>query len=90
MQIEMTDGNSNVDTLVMANLGYFQLKASPGYWDLKLREGPSAEIYNIESHTGTSGQQGDRVKITLDSFITRVVRLQVSKRPGMEVCTMSF
>jgi UDP-glucose:glycoprotein glucosyltransferase len=27
------------DTIVMANLGYFQLKASPGSWILQLREG---------------------------------------------------
>lgn len=35
------------DTIVMANLGYFQLKASPGAWTLRLREGRSAEIYSI-------------------------------------------
>jgi len=84
MQIEMTDGRSHVDTLVMANLGYFQLKAHPGFWDLELREGASTDIYKIESVTGASGKEGEQVKITLDSFITKVVRLQVSKRPGME------
>lgn len=36
-----------VDTIVMANLGYFQLKANPGAWLLKLRNGRSAEIYSI-------------------------------------------
>ncbi|KAG9510100.1 UDP-glucose:glycoprotein glucosyltransferase, partial [Fragariocoptes setiger] len=35
------------DTIVMANLGYFQLKASPGAWNLRLRHGPSAEIYQV-------------------------------------------
>lgn len=27
------------DTLVMSNLGYFQLKAAPGAWDLQLASG---------------------------------------------------
>lgn len=36
-----------VDTIVMANLGYFQLKANPGAWLLKLRQGRSVEIFDI-------------------------------------------
>jgi len=36
-----------VDTIVMANLGYFQLKTTPGVWHLKLREGKSQDIYQI-------------------------------------------
>lgn len=36
-----------VDTIVMANLGYFQLNANPGAWTLKLRAGKSAEIYDV-------------------------------------------
>lgn len=36
-----------VDTIVMANLGYFQLKANPGAWLLRLRQGRSADIYDI-------------------------------------------
>ncbi|VDN44466.1 unnamed protein product [Gongylonema pulchrum] len=35
------------DTIVMANLGYFQLKASPGAWILRLRDGKSKDIYDI-------------------------------------------
>ena len=38
-----------VDTIVMANLGYFQLKANPGSWILQLRDGRSSDIYNIQS-----------------------------------------
>lgn len=37
------------DTIVMANLGYFQLKAGPGAWSLRLRDGRSSEIYTIKS-----------------------------------------
>ncbi|KAA0189967.1 hypothetical protein HAZT_HAZT011758 [Hyalella azteca] len=36
-----------VDTIVMANLGYFQLKANPGAWHLDLREGRSKDLYGI-------------------------------------------
>lgn len=36
-----------MDTIVMANLGYFQLKANPGAWILRLRPGRSDEIYEI-------------------------------------------
>lgn len=35
------------DTIVMANLGYFQLKATPGAFTLRLREGRSKDIYFI-------------------------------------------
>lgn len=35
------------DTVVMANLGYFQLKANPGAWWLQIREGRSHDIYTI-------------------------------------------
>lgn len=36
-----------VDTIVMANLGYFQLKANPGAWLLRLRHGKSEAIYDV-------------------------------------------
>lgn len=42
-----------VDTLVMQNLGYFQLKASPGLWELSIAPGRSRDLYQI--HSATSG-----------------------------------
>ena len=41
-----------MDTIVMANLGYLQLKSSPGRWLLKLRQGRSDELYDIVSMDG--------------------------------------
>ncbi|KAJ3281857.1 UDP-glucose:glycoprotein glucosyltransferase 2 [Borealophlyctis nickersoniae] len=38
-----------VDTITMSNLGYLQLKANPGVWDLRLRPGRSRDLYDIES-----------------------------------------
>eukprot|EP00882_Tetradesmus_deserticola_P014252 GHRQ01015150.1.p1 GENE.GHRQ01015150.1~~GHRQ01015150.1.p1 ORF type:complete len:663 (+),score=343.25 GHRQ01015150.1:862-2850(+) len=44
-----------VDTLVMQNLGYFQLKASPGLWQLSIAPGRSQELYQLlSSSTGAS------------------------------------
>ncbi|EOD25484.1 hypothetical protein EMIHUDRAFT_457558 [Emiliania huxleyi CCMP1516] len=37
------------DTLVMSNLGYFQLKAAPGVWDLSLAPGPSSEVFTLRT-----------------------------------------
>ncbi|CAO3590292.1 unnamed protein product [Absidia cylindrospora] len=42
------------DTIVMANLGYFQLKAQPGIYQLRVRPGRSSQVYGIES-IGSNG-----------------------------------
>ncbi|KAJ2334405.1 killer toxin resistant protein, partial [Coemansia sp. RSA 2671] len=36
------------ETIVMANLGYLQLKANPGVWKFSIRPGRSAEIYKLD------------------------------------------
>uniref|UniRef100_A0A1A8MQF2 UDP-glucose ceramide glucosyltransferase-like 1 n=1 Tax=Nothobranchius pienaari TaxID=704102 RepID=A0A1A8MQF2_9TELE len=71
-----------VDTIVMANLGYFQLKANPGAWMLKLRKGRSDEIYKIYSHEGTdSPADSDDIIVVLNSFKSRIIKVKVQKRP---------
>lgn len=71
-----------VDTIVMANLGYFQLKANPGAWILKLRNGRSDEIYRIYSHEGTdSPADSDDIVVVLNNFKTRVIKVKVQKKP---------
>ncbi|GMF01005.1 unnamed protein product [[Candida] boidinii] len=48
LSIEISNKKGYSDTNVMANLGYFQLKANPGLWDLQIREGTkSFEIYSL-------------------------------------------
>uniref|UniRef100_A0A2K5JD34 UDP-glucose glycoprotein glucosyltransferase 1 n=1 Tax=Colobus angolensis palliatus TaxID=336983 RepID=A0A2K5JD34_COLAP len=47
-----------VDTIVMANLGYFQLKANPGAWILRLRKGRSEDIYRIYSDGTSENESG--------------------------------
>uniref|UniRef100_A0A8C7XD53 UDP-glucose ceramide glucosyltransferase-like 1 n=1 Tax=Oryzias sinensis TaxID=183150 RepID=A0A8C7XD53_9TELE len=71
-----------VDTIVMANLGYFQLKASPGAWMLKLRKGRSDEIYKIYSHDGTdSPTDSDDIIVVLNNFKSRIIKVKVQKKP---------
>lgn len=84
--LQFTLGTKNqpvaVDTIVMANLGYFQLKANPGAWILKLRQGKSEDIYQIVGHEGTDSQPdlGDAV-VVLNSFRSKIIEVQVQKKP---------
>ncbi|XP_016079633.1 PREDICTED: UDP-glucose:glycoprotein glucosyltransferase 2 [Miniopterus natalensis] len=84
--LQFTLGTKNqpvaVDTIVMANLGYFQLKANPGAWILKLRQGKSEDIYQIIGHEGTDSQVdlGD-VIVVLNSFKSKILAIQVQKKP---------
>ena len=65
-----------VDTIVMANLGYLQLKSNPGRWYLKLRDGRSSEIYDIVSHENTEGNEdGYDIQVLITSF--KVIKLAV-------------
>uniref|UniRef100_A0A3Q2Y4X5 UDP-glucose ceramide glucosyltransferase-like 1 n=1 Tax=Hippocampus comes TaxID=109280 RepID=A0A3Q2Y4X5_HIPCM len=68
------------DTIVMANLGYFQLKANPGAWLLKLRNGRSEDIYQI-LHDGTDSpaNNGD-VVVLLNSFHSKIIKVRVQKK----------
>lgn len=78
-----------VDTIVMANLGYFQLKANPGEWVLRLRQGRSAEIYDFTTVGGQDVLQNDNdVKVVISSLRSHVLKVKVSKKPdkvGMDL-----
>ena len=60
-----------VDTLVMANLGYFQLKASPGVWTLQLAPGPSQDLYAVQSVADARSSHSAQVS----SYCSRQARL---------------
>ncbi|RVE50987.1 hypothetical protein evm_004396 [Chilo suppressalis] len=71
-----------MDTIVMANLGYFQLKANPGAWILRLRPGRSEEIYEIVGHENTDTPAGSEdIQVLMSSFRSHVIKLRVSKKP---------
>ncbi|XP_071950419.1 UDP-glucose:glycoprotein glucosyltransferase 1-like [Antedon mediterranea] len=82
--LQFTLGTKNqpviVDTIVMANLGYFQLKANPGAWILSLREGRSSEIYEISNVQGAESNQDEAIVI-MDSFKSKILKIKVSKKP---------
>ena len=77
----------SVDTIIMANLGYFQFKANPGYWRIKLREGRSQQIFNIDSagQKGHRPQAGDEsTEIALMSFQGKTLYPRLSRKAGQE------
>lgn len=75
------------DTIIMANLGYFQFKANPGVYNLGLQKGRSEEIFNIDNAgiLGSTAQPGEHsTEIALMSFRGTTLFPQLSRKPGME------
>ncbi len=62
----------------MANLGYFQLKAGPGVWNLAIRKGRSDDVYQLDEIPGMK-----ETAIIVDSFEGITLFPKVSKKPGM-------
>jgi UDP-glucose:glycoprotein glucosyltransferase len=90
LQLQLTQNGIEVsDTLVMANLGYMQFKVTPGVYDLSIRPGRGAEVYELES-TGTTGWYSEKVavtgtEVTLASFEGMTVLPRFTRRKGMEM-----
>ncbi|KAJ5492577.1 UDP-glucose:glycoprotein glucosyltransferase 1 [Penicillium diatomitis] len=75
------------DTIIMANLGYFQFKAQPGVWQINLKPGRSDKIFKIDSVGGLGHrpQPGDEVnEVTLLSFQGLTLFPRLSRKPGHE------
>ncbi|KAG8368795.1 hypothetical protein BUALT_Bualt15G0083900 [Buddleja alternifolia] len=73
-----------VDTLVMANLGYWQMKVFPGVWYLQLAPGRSSELY-VMKEDGEGTQDTALLKrITIDDLRGKLVHMEVIKKKGME------
>ena len=75
------------DTIIMANLGYFQFKANPGIYTLALQKGRSEDIFRIES-AGTNGYDpvvsDENTEIALMSFRGATLFPRLARKPGME------
>ena len=87
--LQLTLGTKNApdftDTIVMANLGYLQLKAAPGAWFLNLRSGRSSLIYDIVGQENTDSREGAKdVTVLMNSFQSRIVKLKVAKKPDQK------
>ncbi|XP_075520697.1 UDP-glucose:glycoprotein glucosyltransferase isoform X1 [Primulina tabacum] len=73
-----------VDTLVMANLGYWQMKVSPGVWYLQLAPGRSSELY-LMKEDGEGGQETTLLKrLIINDMRGKLVHMEVIKKKGME------
>ncbi|KAJ2502656.1 killer toxin resistant protein [Coemansia sp. RSA 1972] len=92
VRLGTVDDAAMTDTIVMANLGYLQLKAGPGVWQFSVRPGRSADIYRID-HIGSDGwnysaakqaTEEDKRPVLVTSFSGTTVFPLVSKRPGRE------
>ena len=91
-----TDGPhvEHTDTLVMKTAGYWQLRANPGVWDMRIAEGSrGAEIYHmVEGSVAPSGRITLAKNATESSSKTLVMRdfsnqgklLLVKRRKGFE------
>ncbi|KAJ1828197.1 killer toxin resistant protein, partial [Coemansia sp. RSA 2708] len=92
VQLGTAAAGAMTDTIVMANLGYLQLKASPGVWQFSIREGRSADIYRIDDigrgrwnyAAARRAQAEDQRPVLVTSFCGTTIFPLVSKRPGKE------
>ncbi|KAK4177165.1 UDP-glucose:glycoprotein glucosyltransferase-domain-containing protein [Triangularia setosa] len=83
-----TESNHHIaDTIIMANLGFFQFKANPGVYNLKLKEGRSSDIFTMVS-VGAKGWApfpGDEnAEVTLMDFQGTTLYPRLTRNSGME------
>lgn len=71
------------DTLVMKNLGYFQLQATPGVWSLHLARGRATELFNIINRK--TGESLESLPVTVQDFGSHIAQLMVHKQEGKEM-----
>lgn len=91
LQLQLTDqrGRAVSDTMVVANLGYLQLKAPyPGTFGLEIRDERGKEVYELES-SGNAGFYSPNVtetgnKISLISLEGLTLYPRFHKQLGME------
>ncbi len=75
------------DTIIMANLGYFQFKANPGFYNIRLKKGRSQEIFNLDSAgpKAWAPQPGDETtEIAVMSFQGTTIFPRLSRKSGQE------
>jgi hypothetical protein len=86
LQLQLTDEQRTqlVDTLVMSNYGYFQLKARPGVWSLSLVGGRSSELYSIAGGSGDGAAAVPTLSTVVDSFAGTFEQLYVRRNAGLE------
>lgn len=83
LMLETEKGSFFADTIVMANLGYFQFKAQPGFWKIELKEGRSRDIFQLDSIGGRQ-QSTATNEVALLSFQGKTLFPRLSRKPGQE------
>lgn len=71
------------DTLVMRNLGYFQLQATPGVWALHLARGRATELFEIVDSDASDAPRAS-TPVHVYDFGSRIQQLLVRKHKGRE------
>ena len=77
----------SADTIIMANLGYFQFKGNPGVYNLAMQEGRSEQVFHIDSagSLGYAAQPGDNSsEIALTTFRGVTLFPRLSRNAGMQ------
>ena len=75
------------DTIIMANLGFFQFKANPGIYNIRLKEGRSSDIFTLDSvgAQGWTAVPGDETtEVALLSFQGATLYPRLTRKEGME------
>ncbi|KAI5067704.1 hypothetical protein GOP47_0018232 [Adiantum capillus-veneris] len=73
-----------VDTIVMANLGYWQLKAAPGVWTLRLAPGRSSSLYTFHGPEEGDNHGPLTKQVVIKDLRGELLHLEVVKRKGKE------
>lgn len=88
LQLDLSNGNDTTNTLVMANLGYHQLKANPGLWKYSIRPGRSAEVFELDQVEGEGAAgftaDGKAQQILLTTFEGVTIFPKFARKPGMD------
>lgn len=89
------------DTLVMKNVGYWQLRANPGVWNLNIAQNSKgAEIFDMVDGSirssqiviskGADGSNSTQKTLVMKDFVSRGELLLVQRRPGYEKASLFY
>jgi UDP-glucose:glycoprotein glucosyltransferase len=86
------------DTLVMLNIGYWQLQAAPGVWSLQIASGTrGASMFDMVEGTFRGNalvldpdhlSKATAKRIVLKDFVSQMEVLVVQRRPGFETASL--
>ena len=86
LQLELSSASTKGDTIVMANLGYFQLKGNPGMWDLSIRDGRSSDVFELESIGANGWNDIDTgTRLTVNTLEGATLYPRFRRKPGHQL-----